>query len=132
MLAAVLSHGLANGQSLEQYLWKNRLLFLTDPQGEDSQLGEQIKKFQGLETELKDRQLMVFVIRGNEVTEINGNQTELHPTRMAFSSFKGVILIGKDGGIKLQEPFVIEPQRVFDLIDSMPMRRAEMKNSEKY
>ena len=108
------------------------MLFLIAPQREDSQLSEQIKKFQGLETELKERQLLVFVIRGDEITDIDGDQTELDPTRMAFSSFKGVILIGKDGGIKLQEPFVIEPQRIFDLIDSMPMRKAEMKNSEKY
>ena len=132
MLASVLGHGLASGQSLENYLWKKRLLFLTQPQGEDSQLNEQIKKFQGLDTELQDRQLLVFVVRGDEITDIKGNQTPLDPSRMAFASFTGVILIGKDGGIKLQEPFVIEPQRVFDLIDSMPMRKAEMKNSEKY
>ena len=108
------------------------MLFLNQPQGEDVRLQEQIERFQGLEEEIRDRQLMIFVIKGDQVSDINGNPVRLDPGSMAFTSYTGMILIGKDGGIKLQEPFVVEPQRIFNLIDSMPMRRAEMKNSEKY
>ncbi len=132
LLTVIFCHGLAQSQSLDKYLWKNRLLFLNQPQGEDIHLQEQIESFQGREQEIQDRQLLIFVIKGNQVSDINGNPVQLDPGRMAFTSYTGMILIGKDGGIKLQEPFVVEPQRIFNLIDSMPMRRAELKNSEKY
>ena len=37
------------------------------------------------------------------------------------------LLIGKDGGVKLRVDGVPELDRVFALIDGMPMRRAEMR-----
>jgi hypothetical protein len=44
-------------------------------------------------------------------------------------TFSGVVLIGKDGGVKLRNDYVVAPQKILDLIDGMPMRRAEiMKN----
>jgi hypothetical protein len=38
-----------------------------------------------------------------------------------------VILIGKDGGVKLVQEERVSLQAVFDLIDTMPMRRREMR-----
>ena len=39
-----------------------------------------------------------------------------------------LVLIGKDGGVKArQSEGVFDLARVFELIDSMPMRRAEMQ-----
>lgn len=37
------------------------------------------------------------------------------------------VLIGKDGGVKLRETSPVETDRLFNLIDSMPMRQREMK-----
>ena len=39
-----------------------------------------------------------------------------------------VLLIGKDGGVKLRGD-ELDVQRIFDLIDTMPMRIREMKNN---
>jgi hypothetical protein len=39
---------------------------------------------------------------------------------------KQLILIGKDGGIKLRAPLSTDLREAFAFIDSMPMRRAEM------
>ena len=128
VLMSVFCYGAASGQSLEKYLWKNRILFLIHPQKENPQLNAQIRSFEGFEDEIQDRQLLVFVMNGNAITDIDGKPANLDPNQMIFASFTGVILIGKDGGIKLQEPFVVEPRRIFDLIDGMPMRRSEMKN----
>jgi hypothetical protein len=44
-----------------------------------------------------------------------------------FNSEFEVKLIGLDGSVKNKETAVINPQKVFDLIDSMPMRRQELK-----
>jgi hypothetical protein len=36
-----------------------------------------------------------------------------------------VLLIGKDGGVKLRRREIVNPQEIFRLVDSMPMRRLE-------
>ena len=41
-----------------------------------------------------------------------------------------VLLIGLDGTIKLRKTSAIPVQELFDLIDSMPMRKAEMRNKK--
>jgi len=38
-----------------------------------------------------------------------------------------VILVGKDGGEKLRTGDLADLERIFRLIDSMPMRRREMQ-----
>ena len=40
-----------------------------------------------------------------------------------------IVLIGKDGGVKLRSDDAGLDQ-IFDLIDSMPMRQAEMREQE--
>ena len=41
-----------------------------------------------------------------------------------------VILIGKDGGVKMVREDRLSLQEVFDRIDSMPMRRQEMRERQ--
>ena len=37
------------------------------------------------------------------------------------------VLVGKDGGEKLHSPDPLTPERLFEIIDAMPMRRQEMR-----
>ena len=41
-----------------------------------------------------------------------------------------VILVGKDGSEKHRSDTVLQPQKLFTIIDAMPMRRSEMKKNE--
>ena len=41
-----------------------------------------------------------------------------------------VILVGKDGSEKHRSVAVLQPQKLFTIIDAMPMRRSEMKKNE--
>ena len=41
-----------------------------------------------------------------------------------------VILVGKDGSEKHRSVTVLQPQKLFTIIDAMPMRRSEMKKNE--
>jgi len=54
--------------------------------------------------------------------------THINPDNVTYGEFQGIILIGKDGGVKLRKTYIVEANEVFDLIDLMPMRRSEMKN----
>jgi hypothetical protein len=42
-----------------------------------------------------------------------------------------IILVGKDGGEKHRTHNVITAQQLFALVDAMPMRQAEMRNTKK-
>ncbi|MEL6305474.1 MAG: DUF4174 domain-containing protein, partial [Bacteroidota bacterium] len=66
---------------------------------------------------LTERDLILFEVKANAKTL---SKFSIKP------DFEGVLLIGKDGGLKFQAPFPVDPKTIFDRIDSMPMRRAEM------
>ena len=54
------------------------------------------------------------------------NLTEIIGKRPHFE----IVLIGKDGGEKFSSPEPITPDRLFEIIDAMPMRRDEMRRRE--
>ena len=105
------------GQDLSEYRWKNRLIILvarkTNP--------EQLKLLKETEKQLRERDILVL--------EKTPNNKDLKPLGIT-NNFEGILLIGKDGGIKLQRPFVVEPQVIFDLVDSMPMRKSEIRRKK--
>ena len=51
------------------------------------------------------------------------------PLRQGFQpgGFK-LVLVGKDGGVKLEQDAVLAPEELFAVIDRMPMRRNEMRD----
>lgn len=108
----------ATAQSFSDYRWKNRLLILVSNQNE-TQLVEQKRLFENVANEMNDRDLLLF--------NLEPNNKELKKHYNIEANFTGVILIGKDGGVKLKKPFLIKVSEVFELIDGMPMRRAEMR-----
>jgi len=50
-------------------------------------------------------------------------------TRFDAKTFS-IVLIGKDGGEKLRRTKPLTPAELFALVDAMPMRRAEMRESK--
>ncbi|MEN8788441.1 MAG: DUF4174 domain-containing protein [Flavobacteriaceae bacterium] len=121
----------SSAQSLDQFLWKNRLIFIMNPDVDQHGDHPQLKTFEGSGPAMKDRDVRIFIVRENEVLDHNGQAVKWIGNTVPDTFYKGIVLIGKDGGIKLKRPFVVSAEEIFDLIDSMPMRRAEMKNSIK-
>jgi hypothetical protein len=42
-----------------------------------------------------------------------------------------LLLIGKDGFVKLRSKEVVKPERIYALVDAMPMRKDEMRKMKK-
>ena len=87
------------------------------------------------EEALQERDLLLFLSTTEGVYKPDGTKTTLSredsQSRWNIQNdFTGLLLIGKDGGVKLKQDFIVAPQEIFDLIDGMPMRRAEMRNSK--
>lgn len=126
----VFSH--ATAQDFDTYQSKNRIILLKEKKLDSDWLKAQIKRLQSDIGELNERQLVVFILAGGVVYDIEQNETDLDAkiieAQYGLSDFQGLALIGKDGGVKLKENFIVNPKTIFELIDSMPMRQAETKN----
>lgn len=105
-------------QNLKDYRWKNRLVILVGDKNEPL-FKKQEEKLIKLQKELDTRQIILFQGNSEIINQLSADKT-----------FHGLILIGKDGGVKLKEQFIVEPELLFSLIDGMPMRRAEIKQNK--
>jgi hypothetical protein len=98
-----------------------------EPEGDLVNTKEQLALFTAFGEDIKARELIILVFDGEVVRDKGLKATSININKIPHKDFQGVLLIGKDGGIKLKEPFSVQPIRIFDLIDSMPMRQSEMR-----
>ena len=96
-------------------------------------LQKQYKALAGEESALRERDLIIFLLKGSSVELATKEESYIDGSSIRKElkiddTFEGVILVGKDGGVKFKKEFHVKPQIIFDVIDAMPMRKAEMKN----
>ena len=125
------------GLDLSQFRWKNRLLFLFAPDGGHPFFVHLHQSLGIQKTETLERDLIIFEIFEFGSSRMNSEFIEPMITRALREKFRAtpgeftVILIGKDGGIKLKRHDRTELKDIFGLIDSMPMRQAEMQKKNR-
>ncbi|HKL90809.1 MAG TPA: DUF4174 domain-containing protein [Allomuricauda sp.] len=126
------------GQDLEKHKWTNRVLIVKTVDAESNKYQEQIKEFTNSPEELIDRKLILYKIVNNDFTLTNYKNSAFNSSGKisgklaenildAKENFE-VILIGLDGGIKIQQTKILTKEHLFNTIDAMPMRQNEMKN----
>ena len=124
-----------NAQNIESYQWKNRIVLLKSIATTKDLLQEQLQLFEVQTKAVEDREIIIFVLEADRVLNLKGKEVALSAAEITnkyqLGGFQGVILIGKDGGVKWKEPFLVKPNTVFDMIDAMPMRRREMEKERK-
>jgi len=139
IIAVVLSIGsnqsvMGSPLDLSQFKWGNRLLLLFAPHRDHPFFFNLHQKIMNRKVEAEDRDLVVFEILESGSSTVNSNdldpQTAL-TLRAKYNIQQGefaIILIGKDGGVKLNRREQTEIEDIFGLIDSMPMRQQEIRN----
>ena len=81
---------------------------------------------------LRERHLLIFEIDSDKIIGITNQkkypieQNALKQLQIQEGVFE-VLLIGKDGGVKLRNDSPVEKGAIFGLIDQMPMRQAEIR-----
>jgi len=127
----LLSVSISFGQNLDQHQWKERILIITskDNNSLQQQLDSLRKDIEGLQ----ERKLMIYQvtpegyakgIKKNNWTVTTDFYKEIKKEKKGFE----VVLIGLDGGVKLRQTKLLTLEKLFTLIDGMPMRRQELKN----
>jgi hypothetical protein len=122
-----------NKIDFEEYRWNNRPLFVfsSTPDREDYQ--KQLRDLSSKEGGIEDRDMIVHLVLEEGNSFVGDLPLENEAVRQLQEKFEidpagfVVILVGKDGGVKLRKEEYTPMSDIFDLIDSMPMRRQEMK-----
>jgi hypothetical protein len=121
---------------LGPYQWQNRLLLVFAPSPSDQRLAVLEKSLINRSADVQDRDLLVFRIFESGPSYLDRRKLspeDAESLRRRFKVPSGAIrqiLIGKDGGVKLAGDEKTTLQSVFDLTDTMPMRRQEMRKKD--
>jgi len=121
---------------LSSYKWKNRIIILLAPNSSHKKLQSQLKDFEQWDiAQFEDRDLQAWLVTNEESIKLLNSGRPPASLRQTLDKQYGLtpnsfhfILIGKDGGIKMQKSTIVKQLTVNQLIDSMPMRQAEMKD----
>jgi hypothetical protein len=118
--------------ALDGYRWQNRLLLVFAPDADGALYRRQQEMLLVAECGLNERDVVVISVLKDVVStkERPAAPVSADDLRDAYDvlphDFR-VVLIGKDGGVKLRQDEPILAADLFALIDSMPMRKQEMR-----
>ena len=129
------SSRIARAQSLDLsvFQWKNRLLFLFAPNRSHPMFSALHQSLAARQSEAAERDLVIFEILDSGASSMNNEVIDSETARRLREKFDvpahefTVILIGKDGRVKLDRKEQTPLDDIFALIDSMPMRQEEMR-----
>lgn len=123
----------AISMDLARFEWKNRLLLIFAPDDMHPHYERIGAEINAQSAEIRDRDLVVFEIFDKDPSKMNASPlspADVNALRMHFGISRqkyALILVGKDGGVKLKRDNRVPLSEIFKLIDSMPMRKNEMR-----
>ena len=116
---------------LAAHRWQHRLVLVFAPTASDSDYAEQLAVFAGHEPDNADRDLLIGTFPAQEPGQFDDQtiapdavvtlRQQLAVQEDRFS----VLLIGKDGGVKMRADRPLSAEQIFTTIDQMPMRQQE-------
>ena len=125
-----------SAQDLEKHLWNHRVIILYTPDSTLSHYQNQLTEFRKVDHDLGERKIALYQVidQSYMYTDFKKNTSQRSPwlpldqknLKIKDRSTPSLTLIGLDGGIKLQTQRLVKRKELFDIIDSMPMRRAEL------
>lgn len=119
-----------NAQDLKKHQWQNRLIIISSPTFENQKAALQLSYLTDETMNLQDRKLIVYHVTNTGYT--TNFKEEIIPSinsEFEIEEFT-VSLIGLDGTQKYEATSPQPASAFFNLIDQMPMRKAEIKNRE--
>ena len=118
-------------QDFEKYQWQNRVLLIITNDINSDAFNSQIQTFKNVNTGLRERKLLVYKLVPEDCELVHKDNSWINNKKI-FKEYKRtkkvfeVVLIGLDGGVKLRQTKHLTSEKLFAIIDGMPMRRREI------
>ena len=122
----------ADTSPLAPYRWNHRVVIVLAGSHDHALAARQQRALADEREGLIERDMVVVSVVG-DLVQVDGVGTDrigaadLRRVIDAATAAFGVVLVGKDGGVKLRADEPVAAERLFALIDTMPMRRQEMR-----
>ena len=118
-------------QNLGKHQWNDRVVLIFSDDKSSSKLKKQVDLFQKEKVSLEERKLKIYQFAESDFKygfDDSWKKSTIKTKRFndKEESFK-IVLIGLDGGIKLKQNTILIPEKLFIIIDGMPMRKRELK-----
>jgi len=123
---------LAASSPFAAYVDHSRVLVISSPSDIDAELKRQEAEVAAEPKGMGERDLVVIRAVGAQAKDDHGRALDASAVRQAAGLEPGrfgVALIGKDGGVKLRRRDALPLHELFETVDAMPMRQAEMKRT---
>lgn len=119
-----------SGDPLSAMRWHHRVLVVFAPSEQHPLWRDQQQHLEGMVEGLRERDLLVFRVVGESVSLEGETLTESDAQQWRedfIASEEGftLVLIGKDGEVKLHQNRPVEKSELYEVIDAMPMRMRE-------
>ena len=120
---------------MPELTWEQRVLIVFSPHSRHAEYRQQIDLLERVEVGLHERDITLIEAFADDRVIVDGRQQV--PGGSSFyrhfsidSDEFRVVLVGKDGTVKLDRAAVVASADLFSLIDAMPMRRLEMQQKQ--
>lgn len=119
-------------QNMENHLWKHRVLLIYSIDKKNQKPKNQLTILREQKKKLLDRKIVVYSFTEKRYSFNFENKWE--NTEILYSKFNPknepfrVRLIGLDGEIKLEQPTILSTEKLFTIIDGMPIKKREIRN----
>ncbi len=124
------------GQNLKEHQWKNRLVLIITSDSESETYTSQIEAFNINSQEFNERKLIIYKIFPDKYKVDTPEDNSWVLDSKLYTKYNSnardfkIMLIGLDGGVKLEQHKVLTSKELFSTIDSMPMRSSELRNKQ--
>lgn len=119
-------------QNMENHLWKHRVLLIYSVDEKSQEHENQLTILKEHKEKLLDRKIVIYSFTEKKYSFNFENKWK--NSEILYSKFNpknepfAVILIGLDGEIKLEQPTILPTEKLFTIIDGMPIRKREIRN----
>ncbi|WP_298526696.1 DUF4174 domain-containing protein [uncultured Christiangramia sp.] len=137
LLIILIFYGMTSkAQDLQQYQWENRIIVVYSNETELDLVSKQLDLLMEESNKLSERKLVVIQAQKDRYRTIFPENSEWVSSslkdelKISRKTEFEVFLLGLDGGIKLRQQEIVQTEKLFSLIDGMPMRKAEIKRKD--
>lgn len=121
---------------VDKHKWKERVLIVTASSPSNVGYKRQDQLLTKGKKGMKDRDLVIYRLYVDHWLDPKNEIISEQEARAIYENYNidpdtfSVVLIGKDGGVKMDKNDIVSTREIFQLIDSMPMRQQEVRKSK--